>query len=55
MTIPLERIKEVLNEKSYEKFIKFMEGQTVESDDKGKTVVFEDDFLRFIKKMEVID
>lgn len=50
MAIPFERIKEILNEKSYKEFCKFMEGQTVSEDG-----VPEDDFMRFVLKLRVVD
>jgi hypothetical protein len=35
--------------------LKFMSGQTVEMDRDGRSVVFEDDFIRWVMKRQVID
>jgi len=50
MPISFKRIKEVLKPEAYKNFEKFMYGQTYV--DEG---VFEDDFIRWIKKLPVID
>lgn len=50
MTIKFDRIREILKTKAYRDFLKFMEGQTVEENG-----VFDDDFLRFVKKYPVVD
>lgn len=50
MTIPFKRIREILKEEQYKKFLKFMEGQTVSEEG-----VYEDDFMRFVLKLGVVD
>lgn len=50
MTIPFKRIKEVLKPKYYKDFNKFMEGQTVCVDG-----VYDDDFFRWLLKLEAVD
>ena len=50
MAIKFKRIEEVLTKKAYKDFCKFMEGQTC-----GMEGVYEDDFLRWIKRLPVID
>lgn len=50
MAIKIERIKEVLKEEYYEDLLKFMAGQTVSEDG-----IYEDDFLRWLKKLPVVD
>ncbi len=50
MSIKFERIKEILKPKHYKKFCKFMIGQTMDMEG-----VYDDDFLRFVKELEVID
>ena len=50
MTIPHKRIKEVLSSKAYKDFMDFMYGQTVCSEG-----VYDDDFLRWIKRLPVTD
>lgn len=50
MEIKFERIKEILRTKHYKDFCKFMNGQTT-----SMTGVYEDDFLRWVNKMGVID
>jgi hypothetical protein len=55
MTISMERIKEIMKPEQYMRFKDFMTGQTVESGKDGKTQVFDGDFLRWVKKMSVID
>jgi hypothetical protein len=45
-----ERLKEILTSKAYKDLMKFMEGQTVDFNG-----VYEDDFLRWFYKLEVID
>ncbi len=54
MVIKNSRIKELLTPKQYEKFQKFMRGQTVR-EEKGELLIYEGDFLRFIKEFPVID
>ena len=50
MSIRFDRIKEILKPKEYKAFENFMRGQTV--DEEG---VFEDDFLRWVKRLPVDD
>jgi len=50
MTITFKRIEEVLTKKAYKDFMKFMTGQTV-----GIYGVYEDDFIRWINKLGVVD
>ena len=50
MSIRFERIKEILNPKMYKNFFDFMEGQTVCADG-----VSEDDFIRWVNKLGVVD
>jgi hypothetical protein len=50
MGIKPERIKEVLRTKYYKSFCKFMEGQTMDSEG-----IYEDDFIRWMQKLPVID
>ena len=50
MVIKWGRIEELLKRTQYKNFCKFMEGQTVDANG-----VYEDDFLRFVKKQPVID
>lgn len=53
--VKLKRIKEVLNKKAYKSFEKFMRGQTMSFDKNGDTIVYDDDFIRFIYKLPVVD
>ena len=46
----IERLKEILKAKHFKKLMKWMEGQTC--DDDG---IYEDDFLRWFYRMEIID
>ena len=56
MTIADKRIEEVLKPKAYKNFCKFMQGQTVElGDDGSSAMIFEDDFLCWMKHLPVID
>lgn len=55
MGISIVRIREILDEDAYDDFNEFMKGQTIEFDKHGKSVIFEDDFLRWIKKLPIID
>lgn len=55
MAIPSARIREILRPRAHKDFLKFMSGQTVEMDRNGRSVIFEDDFLRWVKKQQVID
>ena len=50
MAIKFKRIEQVLTKKAYKDFCKFMEGQTVSVEG-----VYEDDFLRWIQQLPVID
>ena len=50
MAIKFKRIEQVLTKKAYKDFCKFMDGQTVSIEG-----VYEDDFLRWIQKLPVID
>jgi hypothetical protein len=50
VVIRFERIREILNTKAHRQFLKYMKGQTI-----MEGGVFEDDFLRFVKKYPVID
>ena len=50
MAISFDRARKILKAKYYKELCKFMEGQTV--DEYG---IYDDDFLRFIKQMGVID
>ena len=50
MTISNSRLEEILKKKQYDDFMKFMEGQTV-----IEPGVFDDDFIRWVKKLPVID
>ena len=50
MAIKFKRIERILTKKAFKDFMKFMEGQTVSLDG-----VYEDDLLRFIQELEVID
>jgi len=52
--IELTRIKQVLKVQEYRKFMSWMTGQTMEINN-GKAGVFEDDFIRWVNKLEVID
>ena len=45
-----ERLKEVLKAKYYKDLMKFMRGQTV-----GPSGIYEDDFMRWFYKLDVID
>lgn len=45
-----ERLKEILKSKYYKDLLEFMEGQTV-----GSNGVYEDDFLKWFYKLEVVD
>ena len=55
MAIPSARIREILRPRAHKDFLKFMSGQTVEMDRDGRSVVFEDDFIRWVMKRQVID
>ena len=55
MTIAFKRIEEVLSKKAMKDFREFMSGQTVEGNKKGETLVFEEDFIRWMNKLPVID
>ena len=44
------RLKEILRPKAYKELMKFMEGQTIDANG-----VYEDDFMRWFYKQEVID
>jgi len=50
MSIPFKRLKQVLKSKYYKEFSEWMEGQT--TDMKG---VYEDDFLRWVQELPVLD
>jgi len=50
MAIPFDRIEEILTNKAYKEFCKFMEGQTVSEEG-----VYEDDFMRFVLKLGIVD
>lgn len=50
MTIRFEILKEVLTKKAYNELMDFMIGQTVCEDG-----IYEDDFLRWINKLGVVD
>jgi hypothetical protein len=50
VTISFERVRELLKTEQYNEFLKFMKGQTVTGEG-----VFDNDFLRFVKKLPVID
>ncbi len=54
MSINLERIKEVLTAKAYKDFSKWFAGQTGELKN-GKLMVYEEDFIRWMNKLPVID
>lgn len=45
-----ERFEQILKKKYYKELMKFMEGQTVNENE-----IYEDDFLRWFHKLEVID
>jgi hypothetical protein len=49
------RIKQILKSKFYRDFCYFMDGQTMEIDKSGNTIIFDDDFFRWINKLKVID
>lgn len=53
--IPIIRLKEILKIQSFKDFGKFMEGQTYQMDKDGRSMIYEDDFLRWVKKQKVID
>ena len=55
MDILMKRIAQMLNKKTLKQFEEFMKGQTVVGNMKGETMVFEDDFLRFVHELPVID
>ena len=50
MSIKEKRIKEILKPKVYKEFCKYMNGQTMDMEG-----IYDDDFLRFVKKLPVID
>jgi hypothetical protein len=50
VVISYSRAREILKTKYYKQFLKYMEGQTV-----VEGGVFDDDFLRWVKGMRVID
>jgi hypothetical protein len=50
MTIEFKRIEEILKPEYYKEFLEFLAGQTVSVDG-----VYEDDLLRFVNKLGVID
>ena len=50
MSIKFKRIREVLTKEAYEDFEDFITGQTV-----TMTGVYEDDFIRWINKLRVVD
>lgn len=50
MVIKSERIKEILTKKALKEFSHFMFGQTITTEG-----VYDDDFLRFVKQLQVID
>jgi len=50
MGIKFERVKELFTAKAFKEFSEWMKGQTVDAGG-----VFEDDFLRFVKRQPVID
>lgn len=54
MVIRSTRVKELLTPEQYKKFQKFMHGQTVREEN-GEFLIYEDDFLRFVKGLLVID
>lgn len=54
MSIKLKRIKEILNAKAYKDFSKWFGGQTGEIIN-GGLCIYEDDFIRWINKLHVID
>lgn len=55
MTIPMSRFGEILRPKAFKDFTKFLQGQTTEMDKDGRSLIFEDDFMRWVKKQKVID
>lgn len=50
MTIKIERLKEILKGSYYDQFMEWMEGQTVSEEG-----IYEDDFIRWINKLPIID
>lgn len=50
MTVPFRRIKEILKPRAYRELMDFMEGQTIEFEG-----IFDDDFMRWVHKIPVID
>lgn len=50
MTISFERVRELLKTEQYNEFLKFMRGQTITAGG-----VFDNDFLRFVKRLPVVD
>lgn len=54
MSIPLKRLKQILKPGHYEEFSKWIAGQTLEKigNDWG---VYEHDFVRWVKKLPVVD
>ena len=54
MSISLERIKEILKPRQYKNFIKWVGGQTGELIN-GQLFIYEEDFIRWIRRLPVID
>ena len=53
--IKMNRIKEIMNKKSYDKFVSWMRGQTMGIDSEGNDIVYCDDFIRFLNKLQVVE
>lgn len=45
-----ERLKEILKKKYYNDLMEFMVGQTIDEDG-----IYENDFMRWVNKMEVLE
>lgn len=45
-----KRLKEILKPKAYKELMEFMRGQTVDAEG-----IYEDDFMRWFYKQEVVD
>ncbi len=54
MSISFSRLREVMKAREYNKFLKWMRGQTVGLED-GECMVYEDDLLRYLNHEPIID
>ena len=53
--VTFKQLKKVLNPKSYKKLDDWMAGQTCSVNEKGETVIYDSDLLRWLEGLPVTD